>query len=221
MRFASLVKRVDDYYSAKLHEHGPCARGVDWNSSESQSLRFDQLLGVCDFSEDRSINDFGCGYGALLDHLHARGLEAEYRGFDVSAAMVAEARRRHGTDDRRRFGDDPAGLTVADYTLASGIFNVRLETPEAEWEDYIRATLETLDRLSRRGFAFNMLTGYSDPGRMRGDLYYGDPCVYFDHCKRRFSKQVALLHDYGLYEFTIRVRKPPATDPTTVVPGRA
>jgi hypothetical protein len=42
---------------------------------------------------------------------------------------------------------------------------------------------------------------------MRADLYYADPAQVFDYCKRRFSPNVALLHDYGLYEFTILVRK--------------
>jgi hypothetical protein len=42
---------------------------------------------------------------------------------------------------------------------------------------------------------------------MRPDLYYADPRAIFDHCKRTFSRWVALLHDYGLYEFTILVRK--------------
>ena len=37
---------------------------------------------------------------------------------------------------------------------------------------------------------------------MRADLYYADPRAFFDLCKRHYSKQVALLHDYGLYEFT-------------------
>ncbi|KAQ37574.1 hypothetical protein AJ39_03274, partial [Mycobacterium tuberculosis MD14844] len=60
---------------------------------------------------------------------------------------------------------------------------------------------------SRRGFSFNCLTSYSDASKMRDDLYYADPCALFDLCKRRYSKSVALLHDYGLYEFTILVRK--------------
>ena len=66
---------------------------------------------------------------------------------------------------------------------------------------------QRIDRLGNRGFAFNMLTSYSDPDRMRSDLFYGDPRHFFDHAKRTFSKQVALLHDYGLYEFTILVRR--------------
>ena len=52
-----------------------------------------------------------------------------------------------------------------------------------------------------------MLTKYSDKEYMRDNLYYADPLFIFDYCKRNFSKQVALLHDYGLYEFTILVKK--------------
>jgi hypothetical protein len=57
------------------------------------------------------------------------------------------------------------------------------------------------------GFAFNCLTSYSDAERKRDYLYYADPCALFDLCKRRYSRNVALLHDYGLYEFTLLVRK--------------
>jgi hypothetical protein len=42
---------------------------------------------------------------------------------------------------------------------------------------------------------------------MREDLYYADPARLFDHCKTRFARNVTLLHDYGLYEFTMLVRK--------------
>ena len=42
---------------------------------------------------------------------------------------------------------------------------------------------------------------------MRPDLYYADPGLFFDDCKRRFSRNVAILHDYDLYDFTVIVRK--------------
>jgi hypothetical protein len=75
-----------------------------------------------------------------------------------------------------------------------------------EWERYVSETLERIATISRKGFAYNMLTMYSDPERMRDDLYYADPHQYFDQCRTRFSRKVALLHDYGLYEFTLLVR---------------
>lgn len=149
------------------------------------------------------MNDYGCGYGALATHLVERGLEAEYRGFDVSASMLEHARREH---PEATFVGRAGELAEADYTVASGIFNVRLDVSDEDWREYVLATLETLRRVSLRGFAFNMLTSYSDADKMRPDLYYGDPTFFFDHCKRQYSRNVALLHDYGLYEFTAIVR---------------
>jgi hypothetical protein len=96
---------------------------------------------------------------------------------------------------------------MADYGIASGIFNVRQGRSDVEWRNYLEQTLATLNRTSRKGFAFNCLTSYSDRDRMRPDLYYADPTSLFDLCKRQFSRQVALLHDYNLYEFTILVRR--------------
>ena len=94
-----------------------------------------------------------------------------------------------------------------DYCVASGIFNVRLDNSDDDWFDYLSDTLRALDKFSLKGFAFNCLSSYSDEDKRRDDLYYADPRDLFDHCKRRFSRNVTLLHDYGLYEFTILVRK--------------
>ena len=43
---ASILGRVADYYSDKVRQHGETARGVDWNSTESQKTRFDRLLEI-------------------------------------------------------------------------------------------------------------------------------------------------------------------------------
>lgn len=130
-----------------------------------------------------------------------------YLGVDVSAQMVAAARERHAGADNARFIAAPAPDAVSDYTVASGIFNVRLERTDDEWYEYLLANLDIMDRSSRKGFAFNCLTSWSDADKMRDYLYYADPCRLFDFCKRRYSRQVALLHDYGLWEFTILIRK--------------
>jgi SAM-dependent methyltransferase len=198
---------VAGYYTAKLREHGAGHRGVDWNSAESQALRFEQLLKVVDPTRPFALTDFGCGYGALVEHLGARGWAFDYTGFDISAAQVAEARRAHGTRPGCRFTDAPADLGRTDYVVASGVFNVTLGADAGAWSAYVLRTLDRFDGLAGRGFAFNALTRYSDADRMRPDLFYADPCLLFDHCKRRYARDVALLHDYGLYEFTILVRK--------------
>lgn len=205
MSASEATEGVAGYYAGKLAEHGPTPAGVDWNSAHSQELRFAQLMRIAEGEKRFSLNDYGCGYGALLDHLDGAGAQVEYSGFDLAPEMVEAARERFA-GRQARFTTDAAELQVADYTVASGIFNVRLDVDDETWLGHVLRTLEHLGSLSTRGFAFNVLTSYSDPDRMRPDLFYADPGVILDHCIRRFSRRVAILHDYELYEFTTLVR---------------
>ena len=207
MSAKSILDRVERYYSGRFAEHGATARGVDWNSPDSQELRFEQLLKVCEGDVGPfSLNDYGCGYGALVPYLERRSLEVTYRGFDISEPMLEHARETYERPPDVTFVEREADVEPAEYTVASGIFNVRLEVPEDEWREYVLRTLDRFAELSTRGFAVNMLTSYSEPEKMRPDLHYGDPRALFDHCVRRYARHVALLHDYGLWEFTMIVR---------------
>jgi SAM-dependent methyltransferase len=200
------LRPVAEYYNARLAAHGETPRGVDWNGAEGQALRFEQLLRVVTPGRPFSINDVGCGYGALVDFLDARGDTYTYRGYDVAEAMVHAARTRHAGRDGIDFVVG-AAPEEADYSVASGIFNVRLDADPRTWHEHVLRVVDAMNAASRHGFAFNCLTSYSDPERMQAYLHYADPCVLFDHCKRHHSRNVALLHDYGLYEFTILVRR--------------
>jgi len=202
-----LLTEVAEYYTSKLAIYGETPRGVDWNGEESQTLRFEQLCKIIDTSKPFTVNDLGCGYGAFYDFLALRYNEFSYAGIDVSERMIRAAEQRYQDKGQARFVLSSEPEQVADYGVASGILNVRLGRSDDEWRPYLEATLDALDRTSRLGFAFNCLTSYSDADKMRDYLYYADPCALFDLCKRRYSKSVALLHDYGLYEFTILVRK--------------
>lgn len=206
MSYEAIRTQVEKYYTGKVAAHGPTALGVDWNSAESQRLRFAQLVKVIDPSRPFTINDYGCGYGALVDYLEENRYLFRYCGFDISAHMVSEARLAHPSPTIT-FVDQETELRPADYTVASGIFNVRLGTPAEDWRRYLLDTLDSINDLSEKGFSFNVLTKYSDAQFMRPTLYYADPLFLFDHCKTRFSRFVALLHDYPLYEFTLLVRK--------------
>lgn len=202
-----ILRSVDGYYTAKIKEYGQCPRGVDWNGEESQLLRFHQLLKVVQVEGDFSIIDVGCGYGALIDYLRKSFKKFKYTGIDISEEMIAVARGRYGQDESAQFHVSAKPPIHSDYSVASGIFNVRLKHDENEWWSYLTTTLDQLNETSGKGFSFNCLTKYSDAEKMRDYLYYADPCKLFDWCKKRYSKQVAVLHDYGLYEFTILVRK--------------
>lgn len=201
-----LAARAAAYYTEKLLAHGPTHRGVDWNSNQSQEVRFRELLRICERETALELNDFGCGYGALVDVLVADGRPFDYGGYDASIQMIEAARSLHGATPGCAFTSSLPDLRRRAYTIASGVFNVKFETEPTEWWKYFCEALDEIAALSTKGFAFNLLTSYADPHRQRDDLFYAEPEQVFSYCVGRFSRAVALHHDYPLYEFTVIVR---------------
>ncbi len=202
-------KKLYQYFVEKLETYGPTAKGVDYNGPEAQMLRFEILAKVFNPSVPFSVIDYGSGYGAMFEFMLSKGWQFEYYGVDLVEKMVLTGRDKYGAFPNAHFTTDEKELPVADYLVASGIFNVKLDAAYEDWQVFIVETLKRMNALCSKGFSFNLLSKYSDPDRMAGrpDLFYADPLFFFDFCKRNFSRNVALLHDYGLYDFTILVRK--------------
>ena len=201
--------KLNEYFSEKLEEFGATAKGVDYNGPEAQERRFEQLMKIIQPAQPFTIIDYGCGYGAMFDFLNGKAWKFEYFGLDVIEKMVIAGRDSHKNLPNAHFTTYERDLPTADYLVAGSIFNIKLDSAYEDWQDAVVKTLYQMNRLCSKGFSFNMLTKYSDADRMaqRPDLFYADPLFFFDLCKRKFSRNIALLHDYGLYDFTILVRK--------------
>lgn len=203
---STILSEVAAYYASKLEAHGSTPQGVDWNGVDSHETRHRQFLRLIEGAAEASIIDLGCGFGDFLRFLRAAGYRGRFTGYDIAPEMIEKARELHGeTEDRQwRIGAEPDD--AADFAVASGIFNVKGDVPNAIWTRYVQQTIDVLAHAGRRGFAFNVLSQSSDPERRRPNLYYADPADMLAHCLSRYGRSVALLQDYGLYEFTIVVR---------------
>jgi len=198
---------IERYYTTKVTRHGPTPLGVDWASAPTQELRFVQLLKVCDFSRSVSLNDIGCGYGALLGFLDQRAPgKVDYLGVDLSPLMIAEARRMWTGHARCAFAIGKTPPRVADYCVASGIFNVKLSQPTDRWASLVRAVLHDMHASSRLGFAVNFLAPLDTGVAGAPQLYRPAPDVWRDYCERTFGASVEVLASYGMREYTLLVR---------------
>ena len=203
--YKALLNKVNKYYSDKISQYGTTSQGVDWNGKESHFLRFEQLCKVLSDKNNFTLLDYGCGFGALIEYLKQNNMTFNYTGFDISEEMIKKANEIYQAKNQI-FTSDLENKHF-DYTIANGIFNVKLDALDKDWEKYIIDTIDEIDGVSAKGFSFNILTSYSDKDFKKDYLYYANPLFYFDYCKKNFSKNVSLLHDYNLYEFTIIVRK--------------
>lgn len=199
---------IERYYTQKVTEYGPTPLGVDWSCVPTQEMRFVQLLKLCDFSAPFTLNDIGCGYGALLAYLKRRhrGKPVDYVGADLSAAMIDHARRLWARRPATAFVVGPDAGRVADYAVCSGIFNVRLNQTTEAWEAFVAHALASLRAGSSRGFAANFL-GPAAPGAAPiPQLYRVEPDRWVRHCERELGARVEVVEGYGMREFTLLAR---------------
>jgi SAM-dependent methyltransferase len=204
-----LRDRVGTYYSGTLNRHGATPRGVDWEDTAAQNLRFVQLLKIGDFDQACSLNDFGCGYGALLAWLADRHptTAIAYHGIDVSPPMIEAARALWRHNSGATFTVGSACGQLADYSLASGVFNVRLGCPIDAWQAYVESILVDLRQNSRLGFSVNfVLPALGRPAE--SGLYCSPHEPWIEFCAGKLGCVVELVSDYGLREFTLLARLP-------------
>lgn len=206
---AGVHSAIEGYYSTKIRTHGATPCGVDWSCAPTQELRFVQLLKLCDFEGPFSLNDIGCGYGALLGFLakRHRRVKVDYLGTDLSQAMIVQARRLWPGHPSAQFEIADANPRVADYAIASGIFNVKLQQPIALWTLFIERTLRVMHACSRKGFAVNFVLPLGEDVVVRPELYRVRPAVWTAFCEDNLGSSVELLTGYGLREFTLLVRR--------------
>jgi SAM-dependent methyltransferase len=202
----SKLDKIKELYDSNLETHGLSSKSVGWPDKKSQLLRFEKLLSVVDNpSRPFTINELGCGYGELFRYLIKNDFKVrKFYGYDISEKMIAAA-GKYISDKRVSLICSSEITTKADYTITSGIFNVAFGEDKKKWEKYIKRTLVEMFENSGKGISFNLLTSYVD--FKAKNLYYADPFVFFDFCKKRLSRKVNLLHDYPLFEWTITVRK--------------
>jgi SAM-dependent methyltransferase len=205
--FDPIINSVREYHEKRVLKFGARFEALDFNSRSAQDIRFHQIAKLFDSDRPFSINDLGCGLADFIDFLSLRSWSFEYFGTDLSKSLLATAKALHSHQTYAHFVENAEELPLSDYSVASSIFNLKLEYPYKLVEKYVSYHLKILDQKSTKGFAFNMLTKYSDREKMQDYLYYADPSYYFDFCKTHFSRNVSLLHDYDLYDFTILVRK--------------
>ena len=200
------LSKIEKLYSDNIKEFGIDAKAVGWGTKEKQDLRFEKLMGIIlDRNSPFSINELGCGYGELVKYCASQKMQiSDYFGYDLSSEMIDAAEKYIGASNVSLFQSGKIN-SIADYTIASGIFNVKFEEEIEIWEAYVLDTITHMYDNSEKGISFNFLTKYVD--WEKDDLFYQDPMEIFDFCKKNLSEKVNLIHDYDLYEFTIQIIK--------------
>ena len=203
-----LLEFISRAYTYRINECGPVANGVFWKDADGQILRLELLLQTVapeDLNGPITINDLGCGYGALFDLVKSEPMMrgGRYIGYDISPEMIATAKAQYN-DARATFIVSPVATEVADYSFVSGTYNMSMGANAALWTYYIKTSLEMLWKKTAKTLAFNLLDA-TEPHKL-DDLFYADRRTFLEHALT-LSPEVEIIDDYPLNEFTIVVRR--------------
>lgn len=190
---------------------------VLWPNAEDLPHRFHALLNGVDWSrysseEPLRLLDLGCGPGFLLNYLGHAGLidRVDYTGVDLNPDVLAAARERW---PERRFLErdvrsEPFPDGLFDYAVLCGVFTVRFSLNEADMRTLLIETLQAIWPSTVDGLAYNVMSKHVD--WERDDLFHL-PCDDALTIARDFlgTRQVRILHDYGLFEYSCVVSREP------------
>lgn len=184
------------FYEQALKRYGCTAKGLNWNSKESQHKRFEAIHELLEPTiHTSSIIDAGCGFGDFYLFLQQKGsLPRKYTGYDVLDDMIfcAQKRTKQSIFKRDILNDT---LESADFYVASGSMNIlnRFETYL-----FIRRCFEA----SSKGFIFNLLRG----DEKEGHFNYFHPHE-IEAYVADFAPSIIIKDDYMEGDFTVLLLK--------------
>ena len=145
-------KNNTQFYKRVIKKYGISARGVHWNSEESQYLRFEILSQFIENDmKNSSVVDAGCGFGEYYNYLFDNDLKPkDYIGIDCEEEMINMASKRFVNTKfvLKNILEDK--LPLADYYICSGAMNI-LEEKE------VLTFIKRAYKASTKGFIFNFL----------------------------------------------------------------
>jgi len=201
-------KTLQLYYEKCLAEHGPTAKGMDWPNPEDLAMRFKVLIDVADLN-GKSLLDLGCGVGLMIDHLKERNLldAFDYNGSDISPRMIAVARQRHPSNsfEVRDTLVNPYGKDQFDYIVMNGVLTEKHGMSQSQMIEFSKQLIQNSYQSCKRGMSFNVMSSHVD--WKRDDLFHWELDDIVSFMVKNCSRKIRILMDYGLYEYTVHLKK--------------
>ena len=209
IKIPRLLKPVARSYEWSIHKYGPIHRAAAWRDEKRQQRRFDIFTGLLAYDTNRdnvTINDLGCGYGAMFDTFRKlpQFNNGTYFGYDISKSMIKAAEIKI-SDPRALFILNHKATENADYSFVSGTYNMKMAANEDEWLGYIEESIGQLWSKTKISMGFNMLN-IESPLR-ENTLYYADPAHFMNFCQKNLKANVRMINLLHPNEFVIFIRK--------------
>lgn len=179
-------------------------------SVEKCVKRCEAVFRMLDPQRPFTVLDIGCGPGLAVPFLEERfGSVVEgYLGIDVSEPLIAEAKKLWPSHrfEVRDIIVDPLPLSFQ-YTVLNGVLTAKLSLSHNAMENFACDLLEHAWLATNEAMSFNVMSAHVD--WLRDDLFHWSLDRAASFCTTKLSRNINIIADYGLYEYTIHVFRSP------------
>jgi len=193
------MPKVDNktFYSSAIQNHGTNARGLNWNSSKTQEVRFGAILKLLNKKlKDYTILDAGCGFGDFYFYLEKNSnLPKDYIGIDCHDDMVSIASNQTGCEIIN-LDIVKHDLPKVDHIVCSGAINIL-----SHYESFL--FIKNCFNSCNISFIFNVL--YGDKESDTYNYMKKDQIELF--AKKLSVKKITYLEGYLENDITVRFDK--------------
>lgn len=193
-------KIVRDFFESRLKNYSENHKILGYGCKESQAARFKVVTEIGDL-RGKSILDYGCGLGDLVDHLEKQGIGVTYTGYDISEKLIKRAQElhpNHNFEVRDILEDMP------DQRF-SYVFAIGLNLKVTDNVHFIKTLIKRLFDVAEDGVSVSLLSCYSD--YFAEESFYHNPALLVDWCLANVSRRCVLRHDYLSHDFTLYIYK--------------
>jgi len=168
-----------------------------WSDKNNQYERF-RILSEIGVKSNDTVLDIGCGVGEYVMYCHDNGLEIKYAGIDINQNYIHIAKSRFPDHKFIVSSGWDLNSDEHDWAIASGVFTLDSYNVYLLWSvGYI------MERLVKKGFAFNLLNEAASEGFVR----YNSKEI-LSLLTDRFPKyKITVIDGYLDDDFTIYVKK--------------
>jgi SAM-dependent methyltransferase len=144
----------EDFYLGAYKKFGQTPKGLNWNSKESQEIRFEVITEFLkDELKNSVIADAGCGFADLYAFWQANEIKVKkYIGIDSMELFVSISQKKFPQNFFTCKDILKESLPLATWYVASGSLNIL-----SDFQTWL--FLENMLNHSKKGIVFNILCG--------------------------------------------------------------
>ena len=202
-------RSIINFYKKNLKLHGNTNKGLAWESSKKNELRYKTLLKIIfkeKFKKNFKILDFGCGISGFYLFLKKKINDFNYTGIDTSQQVIKYCKNKFKTNKYYCLDilEDNKNIGKFDITILNGIFTIKNNLNDKNMYSYIFKVLKLLKKKTKKIIIVNFMTDKPEWKNKRN--FYPDFNILTYFIKKELSKNFYVVNVNKIFEKVILIK---------------